>query len=163
VKSDILTFEACELAPRRRSRLEPQPNRMFWSINVLLVEDDEADTEIILDVLKRHPQVSSTHASSHPIALLGQLTMGQLRPDLILLDIHMPRVDGFTFLEALREIPAMVSVPVVFLTTSALASDARTAAQSTAASYIIKPDTYLELQTRLDSVIKRAVSGLKGR
>jgi len=136
---------------------------MFWSINVLLVEDDEADTEIILNVLKRHPQVSSTLACNQPVALLGQLTMGRLRPDLILLDIHMPRVDGFKFLEALREIPAMVSVPVVFLTTSALSDDARRAAQSTAASYIIKPDTYQELHTRLDDAIKRAISGLWGR
>ena len=114
-------------------------------------------------MLKRHPHVSSTHASSQPVALLGQLTIGTLRPDLILLDIHMPRVNGFKFLEALREIPAMVSVPVVFLTTSALASDARTAAQSTAASYIVKPDTYQELHARLDGAIKRAVSGLWGR
>lgn len=160
---DVLLFEAQKPSPRRRSRLEPQPDRVFWSINVLLVEDDEADTEIILNVLKRHPSVSSTHSSNQPVALLGQLTMGQLRPDLILLDIHMPRVDGFKFLEALREIPAMLSVPVVFLTTSGLVEDARRAAQTTAASYIIKPDTYQELQTRLDGAIKRAVAGLWGR
>ncbi len=150
-----------DIAPRLQPQVRSRPDRMFWSINVLVVEDDVSDTEIILSVLKRHPRISSTHASSQPIALLGQLATGQLRPDLIFLDIRMPRMDGFKFLEALREIPAMVSVPVVFLTTSALADDARRAAQSTASSYIVKPDTYLELHTRLDGAIKRALSSLR--
>jgi DNA-binding response OmpR family regulator len=156
--TDIVTLKRAD--PRSRSRLEPDPDRVFWSINVLLVEDDEADTEIILNVLKRHPSVSSIHASNEPTVLLKHLAEGQWRPDLILLDVQMPRVNGFMFLEALREIPAMARTPVVFLSGSRLAVDAQRASESTAASYIVKPDTYAELQARLDTVVRRAISGL---
>jgi CheY-like chemotaxis protein len=157
-----LSIEPWHDGVRRPPRFEPRLAKVLWSINVLLVEDDAADTDLILNVLKRHPDVSAIQASNEPARMLRQLTLGQVKPDLILLDIHMPRVNGFKFLEALREIPAMNSVPVVFLTTSCLAKDVLEAGRSSAASYVIKPDTYFELQTRLDGVIKRAIAGLWG-
>jgi CheY-like chemotaxis protein len=144
---------------RNRPRFEPRPAQHVWSINVLLVDDDAADASLCLNVLKRHPNVSTAHAANAPDVALQQLASGHLQPDLILLDIHMPRIDGFGFLEALRRIPAMAAVPVVFLTTSALGKDVVTARHSSASFYIIKPDTYVELQDRLDAVIKRAISG----
>ena len=54
----------------------------------------------------------------------------------------------------------MSEVPVVFLTTSSLGADVQRYRESSASSYIIKPDTYVELQARMDSVIKRALSGI---
>jgi CheY-like chemotaxis protein len=145
---------------RRRPRFEPRPVQQVWSINVLLVEDDAADTTLILNVLKRHPNVSTAHAANAPDLALSQLAAGHLNPDLILLDIHMPRMNGFRFLDSLRRIPVMTGVPVVFLTTSGLARDVVEARHCSAAFYVIKPDTYVELQARLDGVIKRAISGV---
>jgi two-component system chemotaxis response regulator CheY len=143
--------------PQARNELRPPQNN--WNINVLVVEDDPADTSLILNVLRRHPGVSSAHAIDSPDVALEQLRAGHLSPDLVLLDIHMPRIDGFGFLESLRKIPAMARTPVVFLTTSCLASDVVEARHCSASSYVIKPDTYAELQTRLDAVIRKAVSG----
>jgi two-component system chemotaxis response regulator CheY len=145
---------------RRRPRPESRASQGVWSINVLVVEDDAADTSLILKVLRRHPNVTTASASDAPDLVLQQLSEGHLLPDLILLDIHMPRLDGFSFLEALRQIPAMAAIPVVFLTTSGLGKDVVVARNSSASSYLIKPDSYAELQTRLDGVIKRAVSGV---
>jgi len=145
---------------KRQPRFEPRPALRVWSINVLLVEDDAADTSLILNVLRRHPNVSAAHAADEPDFALRQLTEGHLRPDLVLLDIHMPRINGFGFLEAFRQIPAMQTVPVVFLTTSCLGRDVVAARHSSASFYLIKPDNYVELQTRLDGVIKRAISGV---
>jgi DNA-binding response OmpR family regulator len=139
--------------------LEPQPPRRVWSLNVLLVDDDAADTSLILNVLKRHPHVASAQATDAPEFALRQLEVGRLRPDLVLLDIHMPRLDGFRFLQRMRDIPTMYMVPVVFLTTSRLSSDAMRTKISSASLYIIKPDTYLELQARLNGVLRRASSG----
>jgi two-component system, sensor histidine kinase and response regulator len=144
---------------RHHPRTQPRPPQNTWNINILVVEDDAADTSLILDVLRRHPNVSTANAIDAPDLALHQLETGHLKPDLVLLDINMPRIDGFGFLRALRQIPTMVSVPVVFLTTSCLARDVVEAKHGSAASYVIKPDTYRELQTRLDLVIKRAVSG----
>src|ERR1700679_1594704 len=86
-------------------QFEPRSPSRTWSLNVLLIDDDVADTCLILNVLKRHPQVSAAHATDAPDFALRQLAMGRLKPELVLLDIHMPRVDGFTFLREMRRIP----------------------------------------------------------
>jgi CheY-like chemotaxis protein len=139
---------------------EPRPPRRVWSLNVLLVDDDAADTALILSVLKRHPHVSTALATDSPEFALRQLHGGRhMRPDLVLLDIHMPRLDGYGFLEALRGIPAMASVPVVFLTTSCRESDLERTRQTSALLYVVKPDNYLELQSRLNGVLRRASMG----
>ncbi|MDB5465169.1 MAG: response regulator rcp1 [Phenylobacterium sp.] len=145
---------------RSQPWLDRRPSGHVWNLNVLLVDDDAADTSLILDVLRRHPDVAAVHAFDAPIAALRQLATGRQKPNLVLLDIHMPRLDGFEFLKELRRIESMVSVPVVFLTTSGLTRDVREYSASSASSYIIKPDTYFELQTRMDAVIKRALSGV---
>ncbi|HLI66163.1 MAG TPA: response regulator [Caulobacteraceae bacterium] len=139
---------------------DPQPPRRVWALNVLLIDDDAADTALILNVLRRHPNVSTALATDAPEFALRQLETGrQMRPDLVLLDIQMPRLDGFAFLAALRRIPAMAAVPVVFLTTSCLSSDVAKTRQSTALLYVIKPETYLELQSRLNGVLRRVSTG----
>ncbi len=131
----------------------------LWNINVLLVDDDEADASLILSVLQRHPDVASAHAINRPDIALSRLASGQLKPDLILLDIQMPRIDGFVFLERLRLIPAMADTPVAFLTTSRLASNVEAARDSSVFLYVVKPETFSDLQARLDVVIKRIKSG----
>jgi len=141
----------------------PPPAPRPQNIAILLVEDDPADTGLILNVLKRHPQVSSVSAADAPDIALIQLESGFLQPDLILLDIHMPRVNGFQFLERLRRIRAMITTPVVFLTTSCRVTDVMEARRGSAAFYVVKPDTYGELQERLDAVVKRAISGVWGK
>ncbi|MBV9511733.1 MAG: response regulator [Caulobacteraceae bacterium] len=123
-----------------------------------MVEDDAADSSLILNALLRHPNVSAAHAADSPDVALRQLASGFLTPNLVLLDIHMPRMDGFQFLTKLRRIPGLDRVPVVFLTTSALAKDVVGARDSTALTYIVKPDNFAGLRSRLDAVIRRVTS-----
>jgi DNA-binding response OmpR family regulator len=158
-----MTLEGAQSAgseqPWPASQFEPRSPNRTWSLNVLLVDDDIADTCLILNVLKRHPQVSAAHATDAPEFALRQLEMGRLKPDLVLLDIHMPKVSGFTFLREMRLIPRMASVPVVFLTTSRLESDVVRAKGASASSYVIKPESYFELQARLNGVVRQAAAG----
>ncbi|MEJ0058741.1 MAG: response regulator [Terricaulis sp.] len=159
--SDVAVTPAAQppqTAGGRRS-LPPRVVARRWNIEVLLVEDDEADRCLIFDVLKRHPHVSTAHATDAPDKVLFDLANGYVRPGLILLDIHMPKLSGFKFLEALRGIPAMRDTPVVLLTTSRLARDVEEARISSASLYVVKPDTYEELQARLDGVIEQAITG----
>ena len=140
-------------------QFQPRSPVRTWSLNVLLIDDDLADTCLILSALKRHPQVSAAHATDAPEFALRQLEAGRLKPDLVLLDIHMPKVSGFTVLTEMRRIPSMAVVPVVFLTTSRLESDVVRARGATASSYVIKPESYLELQARLNGVVRQAAAG----
>jgi CheY-like chemotaxis protein len=138
---------------------EADPARRIWTINVLLVDDDAADTSLITDALKRHPGVSAFRSSSAPHNALRELAEGRIKPDLLLLDICMPQMDGFTFLKRMRMIPACAATPVVLLTTSGLRRDAEEAMASTAVSYVIKPPGFAQLQARLDTAIRRTIAG----
>jgi CheY-like chemotaxis protein len=140
-------------------RLKPstitRPRRRIWSLNILVVDDDPADTALVLAALNANPDVSSARATDSPEFALRQFAAGQrLKPDLVLLDIHMPKLDGFAFLRAMRRIPAMKHVPVVFLTTSALGSDVAKTKDSSATLYVLKPDSYADLQARLNGVVR---------
>lgn len=132
-------------------------------INVLLVEDDAADTRLIQTALKRHRDVGEVVARNLPGRALLELAAGRLNPNLILLDIVMPRLDGFQFLEVLRRLPGMSDIPVAFLTTSSSSRDIKRAQETSACDYIVKPESFEELETRMDAVIKKAAKGGKGR
>jgi CheY-like chemotaxis protein len=146
--------------PRQLRRPRAAPNA--WSINVFAVEDDEADASLMLDVLRRHPNVSSATVFDEPDEALFQLASGRFKPDLILVDIMMPKVNGFKFLEALCEIPFLRDTPAVMLTTSRFAKDVERARESIACAYIVKPDSYEELKQRLDHAVSRAIDGKWG-
>jgi len=127
---------------------------------VLLVDDDPADTCLIVSALASHPNVADVRTVDEPVLALRQLFVGYKPPDLVLLDVHMPRIDGYELLEALRRIRGMVTVPVVFLTTSGLEADLQAYRRSSASMYVVKPDTFGELQTRMDGIVSRAISGV---
>ena len=124
-------------------------------IKVLLVEDDFADTQLIQRALQRHPHVSEVVARNSPARTLMELASGRIRPALIFLDISMPGMNGFQFLEGLRTIRTMDETPVMFLTSSAFVNDVGRAIRSSARDYIVKPDTFEELETKLDVAIRR--------
>jgi DNA-binding response OmpR family regulator len=146
--------------PESRARqLGPQP---AWRLNVLLVDDDPADTSLVVSALAGHPYIAGVRTVDEPVLALRQFLVGYKLPDLVLLDVHMPRLDGFEFLEGLRRIPGMVSVPVIFLTTSGQEKDILAYRGSSASMYVVKPDTFGELQTRMDGIVDRAVSGAWG-
>jgi CheY-like chemotaxis protein len=142
--------------------VRPPLAQNVWRANILVVEDDAADTRLITQALKGNPNVGEVVTRNLPGRALLELAAGRYRPTLILLDIKMPRLDGFRFLDALRAIPSVADVPVVFLTTSALSSDVARATERSASGYIVKPDSFDELKSRLGGIVERAVSGFRG-
>jgi CheY-like chemotaxis protein len=137
----------------------PSLSLNVWRVNVLVVEDDEADADLIVHALKQHPDVGAVETRNDPDKALRELKAGRLIPTIILLDIHMPRLDGFEFVDRLRQIPPMRNVPVVFLTTSRLVRDVEEARRSSACGYLVKPERFEELQSSIDRVIKQAIAG----
>jgi CheY-like chemotaxis protein len=144
-----------------RQKPTPRPGLALnvWRVNVMLVEDDEADADLILHALRQNPQVGTLEHFSAPIDALQELEVARLAPTIIFLDINMPRIDGFQFLTKLRSIAPMRGVPVVFLTTSGSARDVEQAKKSSACAYLVKPDRFEDLKSRLDCVIAQVVIG----
>ena len=73
-------------------------------------------------------------------------------PDLLLLDLRMPRLDGFEVLEWIRANPATKTLPVVVLAGSSFRADIRRALELGANSYAAKPAKFEELQVLIDQI-----------
>jgi CheY-like chemotaxis protein len=73
-------------------------------------------------------------------------------PDLVLLDLKMPRLDGFEVLEWIRTNPATRTLPVVVLAGSSFRADIRRALELGANSYAAKPAKFVELQVLIDQI-----------
>jgi CheY-like chemotaxis protein len=111
---------------------------------ILLVEDNPADVRLTQEVLRRGGRAHHLN-----IARDGEQAMKMLRregeykalptPDLILLDLNLPRKDGREVLAELKEDPRLRSIPVVILTTSRADRDVTTCYSLHANSYITKP------------------------
>lgn len=97
------------------------------------------DGEQVIDYLKAQRQFADRAA--HPI------------PDIIVLDLKMPRVNGFEVLEWLRQQPALASIPVIILSGSGLESDIREAYRLGANTYFTKPGQLAELRKIVSSLI----------
>lgn len=109
-------------------------------IEILLVEDNPADARLTAEVFK-HAQL---HNVLH-VAEDGETALSMLRdparrkPDLILLDLNLPGIDGREVLLELKSDPALLAIPVCVLTTSRAAEDVATAYRRHTNCYIVKP------------------------
>jgi CheY-like chemotaxis protein len=114
------------------------------SIEVLLVEDNEGDVRLTQEALKEgklfvHLNVArdglEAIAFLHRVGDYGQAPV----PDLILLDLNLPKKDGREVLQEIKGDPALMHIPVVVLTTSAADNDVVTTYGLHANCYITKP------------------------
>ncbi len=114
---------------------------------VLVIDDDPAALDIVQRLLEREGFTVATARSGHE----GLELAGQLRPAVIVLDVLMPGMDGFTVLETLKEDEALAEIPVVMLS---ILDDQATAFSLGAAEYLSKPvdrDALLATVTRYAS------------
>lgn len=74
------------------------------------------------------------------------------RPDLVLLDIHMPRMNGYEVMQAMMEDPALRGIPVVVMSTSAAAEDVNRMYALGCNAYIVKPRDFEALATAIQQL-----------
>ncbi len=117
--------------------------------NVLLVEDNADDVELTLEALKDSRVRMAVDVVGDGLAAMAYLKgegdyAGRPTPDLILLDLNLPRMDGREVLRAIRTDPALTDIPVVVLTTSEDEEDILKAYKLHANCYITKPVDFLQ-------------------
>ncbi|HEY0835511.1 MAG TPA: response regulator [Azospirillum sp.] len=115
------------------------------AFHVLLVEDDPADAGLAKRAIKNGKILCEVHHAKDGVEAMefllrqGERFKDAPRPDLILLDLNMPRKDGREVLGELKDSPDLKSIPVVVLTTSEIERDVEASYLHGANSFITKP------------------------
>jgi len=122
---------------------------------IFVVDDDEDDQFLVSQVLTQHTPHSSVQMLNDGEALLSALAQTKPLPDLVLLDLNMPRMGGLEALQHIRRDRAYDSLPIVILTTSDSAADRQQARALRATDYLVKPGTQDDMN-RLILTVKRA-------
>lgn len=112
--------------------------------NILLVEDEPGDVELTREVLATGKIFVNLHAVDDGIKALEYLRregpyLDAVRPDIILLDLNLPRMDGRETLKAIKADECLRRIPVIVLTTSEAEADVLTCYDLGANCYIAKP------------------------
>lgn len=109
---------------------------------ILVIEDNEQNLYLTTFILERHGYAVIPAQDGRAGASLAD----QIVPDLILLDIQLPEMDGYAVAQALRSNPALDDVPIVAVTSYAMAGDRERILAAGCTGYIekpINPDTFV--------------------
>lgn len=139
-------------------------------IELLLVEDDPGDVLLTQEALARHKVRNNLHVVNN-----GEDALAFVRregafadrptPDLVLLDLNLPRVDGREVLATIKADPALATIPVVVLTTSEAEADVIGTYRLHANAYVTKPvdfDRFISVVQQIDDFFLTVVR-LPGR
>jgi chemotaxis family two-component system response regulator Rcp1 len=129
------------------------------AFEILLVEDSPGDVRLTREAIKDAKMHINLHVASDGVEAMAFLKReGRYadvpRPDLILLDLNLPRKDGRQVLEEIKEDSAFMTIPIVILTTSASEEDVLRSYRLHANCYISKPvdlDGFLKVIKSIDS------------
>lgn len=128
------------------------------TFNLLLVEDDADHAELVMRCLREHlPKATVIHLSDGQAALDYLMSRGSFAapqanplPDLILLDLRLPLVDGLAVLAEIKASETLRHLPVVILTTSDADRDLTRAYAAHVNSYLVKPMDF----DKFDSLVR---------
>jgi CheY-like chemotaxis protein len=118
--------------------------------NILLVEDNRMDVELTLDAFHEAKLLNTIHVASDGQEALDYLFgRGQFadrntfpKPNLVLLDLKLPGIDGFEVLRQIKSTPILKRLPVVILTSSKEEGDRALSYDQGANSYLVKPVSF---------------------
>jgi CheY-like chemotaxis protein len=127
-------------------------------IEVLLVEDDEGDVLMTREALAEGKVLNRLHVVGDGVEALAFVRQegshaDARRPDLILLDLNLPKKDGRQVLEEIKSDPDLRRIPVVVLTTSEAEEDVLRSYELYANAYVTKPvdfDRFVEVIRQID-------------
>lgn len=113
-------------------------------VEILLVEDNPGDVRLTQEALKEIKVVNHLQVAPDGVVALEMLRQegawgGQPRPDLVILDLNLPRMDGRELLKEIKSDPQLKRIPVVILTTSGAEEDILKTYELHANCYVSKP------------------------
>lgn len=136
----------------------PTPNQsgpIKQGLDILLVDDNEQNLELLCAFLEDFIEQYGGRLRTAPDGLEAIKLIETVPPDLILLDVMMPRMSGFQLCSRLKQSPATRKIPIVMVTALNEVSDAERAAECGADDFISKPVNRVELIGRIRSVLAK--------
>ena len=118
---------------------------------IVVAEDDPAIAGILLKVLSQFYEVTVTNDGASAVAAASK----QPPPDLLLLDVMMPGKDGHAVAAAVRALPGLKSIPIIFLTAKTGPAEVIKGIQSGARHYLTKP-------FKIDDLVQKVKKALGG-
>jgi CheY-like chemotaxis protein len=117
------------------------------TINILLAEDDEADCLLFKDALEELPVSSHLSVVHNGEQLMDELTKtGNQLPDVLFLDLNMPRKNGFASLGEIKRNSDLQQLPVIVFTTASGTGTVKDVFRDAAHYYICKPADFSQLK-----------------
>jgi DNA-binding response OmpR family regulator len=113
--------------------------------DIMIVDDNPANLKLLEDMLLQR----AYEVRSFPLGRLALAAAMKNPPDLILLDINMPEMDGYQVCERLKSIPGLSDIPVIFISALNETEDKVRAFRSGAVDYISKPFQFEEVHARV--------------
>ncbi len=140
-------------------------NLPLMAIEILLVEDSPSDADLVMETLGESKVFNQIHIAEDGVEALAFLRRegkyaAAPRPDLILLDLNLPRKNGREVLADIKADPNLAIIPVVVLTTSSADEDILRAYQLQANCYVTKPvglDEFTQIIQSIDAFWLAAV------
>ena len=122
-----------------------------------MIDDDKVDVFSIKRALDKKGFDGEFDSMSSGQKFLDARSTLENKPDLILMDMNMPGVDGFDVVKVIKSDQAWRSVPVVMLTTSDLSVDRQRSIEVGASDFITKPSSSTEMNTVIDRISEYVV------
>lgn len=123
-------------------------------MNILFIEDDTIETMKLHRTVSKLPSKHQITEAKNGEEALRILRSGSKLPDIILLDLNMPRMSGLEFLKILKEDDNFKYLPTIILTTSENRTDLLECYRIGVAGYVIKPLKYEDYEYRLKQVFQ---------
>ncbi len=145
----VAPLDAPIVAKQIRDLMRPEQTKPF---RVLIVEDDPTQAEFAGSILKKSG--IETLEVTEPVKVIDQLRT--FKPDLILMDIYMPEVNGLELTTVIRDLPEFVAVPIVFLSGEQNTDKQLDALSVGGDDFVAKPIRPKHLLTVVESRIRRS-------
>lgn len=118
--------------------------------NILIVDDTPGNLDLLIDILETNDyEVRVARSGRRALAAVGAS-----KPDLVMLDIRMPEMDGYEVCQRLKENPDTAEIPVIFLSISDEVIDKVAAFRAGGSDYVTKPFQAEEVLARVENLLK---------
>jgi len=118
-------------------------------LKVLVVDDNRPSRDLIVDILRP----LGYELAEAPDGFTALIAAREMRPDLVVLDLAMPGMDGFAVLQQLRRDPGFAGLPVIAITANAMPGERSKALLAGFTDFITKPLRSAELRRRVEACL----------